>query len=381
MNFLTEEQALWRDTVYRFMEKEITREYVRECDMSRKYPVEGYRKLANAGWFSIIVPEELGGAGGSAMDYTVMVEGISRYGSDFAVTVMVPIFTANNIVKHGTKEQKDKYLGPLMEGDARFVISISEPEAGSDAANIKTSARRDGDGWRVKGVKLWNSGAGGGETTLCVIARTDPDSKRRDGLAMMLVPTSAEGVTVTPIKTMSRRATGCNTVYLDDVWLPDDALLGEAGDGWPMLVEHLELERIAAAACYLGCAQQAVDDALAHSLEREQFGQPIFDFQVIKHRLADMQTSVDAARLLVYRAAAMVDAGQPCAKEASMAKLFSSETLQTVSRNGMQILGGQSMLPEADMERYFREGMQSTIGGGTSEIQRTIIAQQMRKAG
>ena len=162
MNFLTEEQELWRDTVYRFMEKEITREYVRECDMSRKYPVEGYRKLAKAGWFSIIVPEELGGAGGSAMDYTVMVEGISRYGSDFAVTVMVPIFTANNIVKHGTKEQKDKYLGPLMEGDARFVISISEPEAGSDAANIKTSARRDGDGWRVViNVAIIGHGNGG----------------------------------------------------------------------------------------------------------------------------------------------------------------------------------------------------------------------------
>jgi alkylation response protein AidB-like acyl-CoA dehydrogenase len=157
-----------------------------------------------------------------------------------------------------------------------------------------------------------------------------------------------------------------------------DQLLGDPGQGWPIIADHLELERIAVSAGYVGNAQQAVDDALRYAHERVQFDRPIFEFQVIRHMLADMQTKVDAARLLVYRAAEMASRHEPGAKETSMAKLFASETLQEVSRMGMQILGGHGMLPEADMERYFREGMQSTIGGGTSQIQRTIIAKAMR---
>jgi alkylation response protein AidB-like acyl-CoA dehydrogenase len=155
-------------------------------------------------------------------------------------------------------------------------------------------------------------------------------------------------------------------------------MLGQPGQGWSIITSHLELERVAIAAGYVGNAQTAVDDALRHAHERIQFDRPIFEFQVIQHTLADMQTQVDAARLLTYRVAEMATKGEPCRTEVAMAKLFASETLQTVSRQGMQILGGASTLPKSDMERYFREGMQSTIGGGTSQIQRTIIARGMR---
>jgi len=182
---------------------------------------------------------------------------------------------------------------------------------------------------------------------------------------------------VETLPTLCRRATGTNQVYLDDCRVPATSMLGAPGEGWTLIVNHLEIERIAVSAAYVGNAQQAVDDALAYARERVQFGQPIFDFQVIKHRLADMQTRVDAARLLVYRAAELAVARIPCPREVAMAKLFASEILQEVTRHGMQIMGGAGMLPESDMERYFREGMQSTIGAGTSEIQRTIIARQM----
>lgn len=378
MNFLTPEQQMWRETVFRFMSEEITCAYVRQQDMAREYPYEGYDKIRKEGWLQLLIPEEMGGLGGSVFDYTIMCEGLGRYGPDFAIAVMVPMFTAQNLISIGTPEQRAKYLDPFIAGEARFVISISEPQAGSDASNILTRAARVENGWLLNGHKLWNSGAGAKGAIICLLARTDPESQRSQGLSVFLAPTGVDGMTVTPMKALSRRSTGINEIYLDDVFLPDDALLGVEGGGWPIIIEHLELERISAAASYMGCAQQAVDDALAYAKERRQFSKPILDFQVIRHMLADMQTQVDAARLMVYRAADLAARGEPCARESAMAKLFASETLQTVSRQGVQILGGLGMTPEADMERYFREGMQSTIGGGTSQVQRTIIAQHMR---
>ena len=187
-------------------------------------------------------------------------------------------------------------------------------------------------------------------------------------------------VDIRKLPTLARRATGTTEIFVDDARVPAANLLGAEGQGWQIITDHLELERIAVSAAYVGNAQTAVDDALTYAQQRVQFDRPIFDFQVIRHMLADMQTQVDAARLLVYRAAELAARQQACAKEVAMAKLFSSETLQSVSRMGMQILGGHSMLPEADMERYFREGMQCTIGGGTSQIQRSIISKAMRRA-
>jgi len=195
---------------------------------------------------------------------------------------------------------------------------------------------------------------------------------------VLLVPNDTKGLDIRRLPTMARRATGTTEIFVDDAWVPDANMMGEPGDGWSIITDHLELERIAVSAAYVGNAQQAVSDALRYAHERIQFDQPIYDFQVIRHMLADMQTAVDASRLMVYRAADMASRGLSCSREVSMAKLMASETLQTVTRQGMQILGGHSMLPESDMERYFREGMQSTIGGGTSQIQRSIIAKAMR---
>lgn len=377
MDFLTDEQQLWRDTVARVMEAEIGREYIRRCDTERAYPYEAYETIARLGWLRLLIPEEHGGDGGTVFDYALMCEGLARYGFDFATAFMVSTFTAMNLVKFGTPAQRERYLGPFMRGELRFSISISEPSAGSDAANTKTRAELDGDDWVIRGQKLWCSGAAARDVVIAMLVRTDREAKKHRGLSVILVPNDTPGVTVRRLPTMARRATGTTEIFVDGARLPRANLLGEPGQGWTIITDHLELERIAVAAAYVGNAQQAVTDALRYARQREQFDRPIFEFQAIRHLLADMQTAVDAARLLVYRAADMASRGQPCTREVSMAKLFASETLQTVSRQGMQILGGHSMLPEADMERYFREGMQATIGGGTSQIQRTIIARTL----
>ena len=378
MDFLNEEQLLWRDTVARVMENEVTREYVRQCDIDRAYPYEAYDKVAKLGWLRLLIPEEQGGDGGTIFDYALMCEGLARYGFDFATAFMVSTFTGMNLVKFGTPEQQQKYLPAFMRGDIRFSISISEPSAGSDAASTRTRAEARDGGWVIKGQKLWCSGAAAKNVVIAMLVRTDKEAKKHKGLSVLLVPNDTKGLDIRKLPTMARRATGTTEIFVDDALVPAANMLGQPGDGWHIITDHLELERIAMAAAYVGNAQQAVTDALRYAHERIQFDQAIFEFQVIRHMLADMQTAVDASRLMVYRAADMASRGQPCTREVSMAKLMASETLQTVTRQGMQILGGHSMLPEADMERYFREGMQSTIGGGTSQIQRTIISKTMR---
>ncbi|MET8901749.1 acyl-CoA dehydrogenase family protein [Streptomyces sp. NPDC004538] len=377
-NFLNESQVDWLKTVNDFMDNEITVEYVRKCDEAREYPYEAYEKIARQGWLGLLIPEEEGGSGGDIFDYSLMAEGLGKFGFDFACSVLVPTFTAMNIIKYGTPEQKAKYVKPFIDGKIRFSVSISEPDAGSDAANTKTRARRDENGdWIVSGQKLWCSGAAAKDTVIAMQVRTDADDKH-GGISVLLIPNDTPGLDIRRLPTLSRHATGTTEIFLDEVRVPADALLGEVGQGWQVITEHLELERCAVAAAYTGNAQEAVNNANRYAQQRIQFGKPIFEFQVLRHMLADNQTQVDAARLLCYRAAQMKAEKLPAARETSMAKLFGSETLKKCALDGMQILGGYANLPEGDMERYLRESIQSTIGGGTSQIQRTIIGKSMR---
>ncbi len=377
-NFLDESQQMWLDTVNRFMDNEITVEYIRKCDMNRDYPYEAYAKIAQQGWLGLLFSEEEGGAGGDIFDYTLMAEGLGKYGFDFAAAILVPTFTAMNIAKYGSPAQKEKYIMPFIEGKIRFSVSISEPDAGSDASNTKTRARRDANGdWIVSGQKLWCSGAAAEDVVIAMLVRTDPDNKH-GGLSILLIPNDTPGLVINKLPTLSRHATGTTEIFLDNVRLPADAILGEEGQGWKIITEHLELERCSVAAAYVGNAQEAVSNAVRYAHQRIQFGKQLWDFQVLKHMLADRQTEVDAARLLCYRAARLAADHVPCSREVSMAKLYGSETLKACALTGMQVLGGYANLPEADMERYLRESIQCTIGGGTSQIQKTIIAKSMR---
>ena len=376
-NFLDESQTMWLDTVNKFMDNEITVEYVRKCDMNRDYPYEAYDKIAKQGWLGILIPEEEGGSGGDIFDYSLMAEGLGKFGFDFACSVLVPTFTAMNIIKFGTPEQKKNSCSRSLTArsvsvsiSARCGFRCGEYEDACtprhqwrlDRQRPETLVQRRGrEGHRDRNAGTHQHGR---QAQGSVGAA---DSERYAGhgdqqAADAVAPRDGHD------RNLPRRSTRtCRCVAR------------RRGPGWKIITEHLELERCAVAAAYTGNAQQAVATATRYAHDRIQFDHQLYDFQVIRHMLADCQTNVDAARLLCYRAARMAADHVPCSREVSMAKLYGSETLKECALAGMQILGGYANLPEADMERYLRESIQSTIGGGTSQIQRTIIAKSMRQ--
>src|ERR1700736_4879245 len=370
-----DEQRLWHDTVHRFMDQEVGREYTRAHDASREFPEEVFQKMAAQGWLGILIPEEQGGMNADAILYAIFCEAIGKYSLDTAACIMTSMFTANNISRHGTPEQKRTYLAALLAGCAKFSISISEPQAGSDAAAVKTTARLEGDEWVLNGNKVWCSGAHLPGATITVLARTG--TERYDGLSLILVPNTAKGLAIKKMNTIVRKSFGTTEFFMDNVRVPKGNLLGEVGKGWQYINEHLEYERLSIAASQVGNARVALDDTIRYTKDRKQFGRALASFQVLKHRMAENECELEAARLLVYSAASKIARGERAVKEVSMAKVFASEVLFKIAFNGMQALGGYAQLPEYDMERYFREAKHGMVGGGSNEIQRGIIAKEM----
>jgi len=371
----TEEQRMWRETVNAFMEKEVGREYTRAHDASREFPWEVYRKMGQLGWLGLLLPEEDGGAEADPVMFAIFCEAIAKYSLDTAACIMTSMFTATNISAHGTAAQKAQYLPLFLKGERTFSISISEPQSGSDAANAKTKAVLDGDEWVLNGNKTWCSGAHIPGTLIVLMARTGEE--RYKGLSLFLLPNDAPGLTITKLNTIVRRSLGTTQLYLDNVRLPKENLLGEVGQGWAYIGEHLEHERLSLAASYVGNAQTALDDTLRYTKDRKAFGRSLSDFQVLKHRMAEDATQIEAARLLTYSAATKMAQGVRAVKEVSMAKVFAVDALFKTAFNGMQALGGYSQLPEQDMERYFREAKHGMVGGGANEIQKSIIAKEL----
>ncbi len=370
-----DEQRMWHDTLHSFMEKQVGREYTREHDASREFPWEVYRKMGEQGWLGLLLPEADGGVDADPVMFAIFCEAIAKYSLDTAACMMTSMFTATNISAHGTPEQKAKYLPAFLRGEKTFSIGMTEPQSGSDAAGVRTKAVQEGDEWVLNGNKTFISGAHLPGATIVLLTRTGEE--RYKGLSLFLVPNVTPGLTVTKLNTIVRRSLGTTQLYLDNVRLPKDALLGELGMGWTYIGEHLEHERLSLAASYVGNAQTALDDTIAYTKQRKAFGKSLSDFQVLKHRMAEDAINVEAARLLTYSAAAKMARGEPALKEVSMAKVFAVDTLFKTAFNGMQALGGYAQLPEMDMERYLREAKHGMVGGGANEIQKSIIAKQM----
>lgn len=370
-----DEQQLWHETVNAFMEREVGVEYIRKHDEAREFPDEAYRKIAERGWLGLLIPEEFGGLEADPVMYAIFCEAIAKYSLDFAAAIMTSMFTATNIANHGTAEQREKYLPTFLAGDLKFSISITEPNAGSDAAGLRTKAIRDGDSWIINGNKTFCSGAHLPNTVIAVMARTGEDKHK--GLSMILVPNTTDGVDVRKLDTIVRRSLGTTEIFLTDARVPAENIIGQPGDGWTVVGSHLEWERLSLAATYVGNARTALDDTVRYTKDRTQFGRPLSSFQVLKHRMAEDECEVEAARLLVYSAATKLARGEKALKDVSMAKVFAAKTAFRVATNGMQALGGYATLPEYDMERYFREAKHGMVGGGTNEIQHSIIAKQM----
>lgn len=371
----TEEQRMWRDTVNTFMEKEVGREYTREHDASREFPWEIYKKMGQLGWLGLLLKEEDGGANADPIMFAIFCEAIAKYSLDTAACMMTSMFTATNFALHGTTAQKEKYLPPFLRGEKTFSIGMTEPQSGSDAAGVLTRAVLDGDEWVINGSKCFISGAHLPGATIVLLARTGDE--RYKGLSLFVVPNDVKGLTITKLNTIVRRSLGTTQLYLDNVRLPKEAILGEVGMGWTYIGEHLEHERLSLAASYVGNAQTALDDTIAYTKQRKAFGKNLSDFQVLKHRMAEDAINIEAARLLTYSAAAKMTRGERAIKEVSMAKVFAVDSLFKTAFNGMQALGGYGQLPEQDMERYMREAKHGMVGGGANEIQKSIIAKEM----
>ena len=371
----SEEQRMWRDMLDTFMEKEVGREYTREHDQSREFPDEIYQKMADQGWLNLLIPENMGGMNCDPVMFAIFCEAIGKFSLDTAACIMTSMFTALNIVNHGTEEQVAAHVPGYMRGKQKFAISISEPQSGSDAAAARTKAELINGEWVLNGNKVWCSGAHLPDTTIVLLARTSEE--RYAGLSLFLVPNTAPGLHIKKMDTIVRKSLGTTEFFLDDVRLPASALLGKVGSGWTYIGEHLELERLSIAASQLGNARTALNDTIKYTCDREAFGKRLADFQVLRHRMAEDATKIEAAHWMVYAAASKISRGERALKEVAMAKVFCADIAFQVAFNGMQALGGYAQLPEYDMERYFREAKHGMVGGGTREIQNSIIAKEI----
>ncbi|WP_068071573.1 acyl-CoA dehydrogenase family protein [Novosphingobium lentum] len=370
-----DEQRMWNDVVQNFMVNEVGQDYTLEHDLSREFPEDVYRKMGEMGWLGLLIPEELGGMATDPVMFAIFCEGIGKYSLDTAACIMTSMFTVTNICRHGTPEQQERYIPPFLRGESKFSISISEPQSGSDAAGGRSTARLEGDEWVLNGNKVWCSGAHLPDTTIAILARTSQD--RYGGFSLFLVPNDTPGLHIKKMNTLVRKSLGTTEFFMDDLRIPKSAILGEVGKGWQYIGEHLDLERLSIAASQVGNARTALDDTKRYLTDREAFGKKLSQFQVLKHRMADDETELSAARLMVYYAADKLSRGEKAAGDVAKAKLFAAKTLFQIAFNGMQALGGYAQLPEYHMERYFREAKHGMVGGGTNEILRSIIAKSM----
>jgi alkylation response protein AidB-like acyl-CoA dehydrogenase len=373
----TEEQIILRDSIRKLMDRIATPEYVRRLDREQAYPYELYEAWVEAGLLRLPYPEEYGGLGGSVLDMVVLAEELSRKSADFFMAFASPTFCGLNILRKASEEQKQYWLPKLFSGDVRMAISISEPDAGSDVGAMRTTATRDGDDYIINGQKIWSTGAGAKNAVINVYVKTDPAAHYRQGLSLVLVDNDTPGLTLRKLDMLGRRCTGTYELTFNDVRVPADRLIGGENNGWSVLLSGLQVERVTSAAGNCGAMQAAVDLALQYAKDRKQFGRPIGAFQAIAHMLADMQTEVEAAKTLTWRAAWMVSTGQDALREITMAKLLTSETYVKVANMGMQIFGGFGYSMEFDMQRHYRDARSATIAAGTSQIQRNLIANLM----
>lgn len=377
MNVLfTAEQELLRKTLADFVRREVPREQDRAYDQSADYPYGLYQKLAELGMVGLFIPTKYGGQGMGPVEIALAMETLT-YGSITSTSILMPTSLGTQLLLHGgTEEQKAFWLPRIADGQVRTSFGLSEPHSGSDAASLRTRAVRDGDDWIISGTKMWSSGADSA-THLVVAARTDPNVSKQRGISAFILDQNTPGITMQRIPTLGPKAQGTCQVFYDDVRVPADRLVGgEQGlnSGWRLLNESLSLERLELAAMTLGLAQRALDDAIEFVNNRQAFGQTVGKFQAIQHMAADMATRIEAGRALTYRAAALMEAGSPHAKEVTMAKVFVTETANKVCLTGIQMMGGYGYSMEFDLQRYLRRTLVQTIGGGTTQVLRNVIA-------
>jgi hypothetical protein len=375
----TSEQIQLRKSVREFAEAEIG-PHVMEWDEAQIFPMEVIRKLGELGYMGAIFPEDLGGAGLGYVEYSIIIEELSRV--DGSVGIIVAAHTSlcsNHIFKMGSDEQRRRYIPRLAAGEWLGCWSLTEPEAGSDAAGTRTSAALENGCWVLDGAKTFTTNAH--YANVCVAMAVTDRAAAQHGISAFIIEHDTPGFrTGKKENKLGLRASATGEVIFENCRIPPTQLLGKRGEGFVDSLKVLDGGRVSIAALAIGMAQGAYDAALRYSKLRRQFSRPISEFQAIQFKLADMATAIDAARLLNYRAASMLDQGKRVTKESSMAKLFASEAAVRIADQAVQIHGGYGFIKDYPVEKFYRDVKLCTIGEGTSEIQRLVIARQLLKS-
>ena len=374
----TPEQIQLRREVREFAAAEIA-PHVMEWDESQTFPLAVIKKLGQLGYMGIIFPEEYGGAGLGYVEYSIVIEELSRV--DGSIGIILAAHTSlcsNHIAKAGSEEQKRKYLTKLTTGEWLGCWSLTEPEAGSDAAGTRSTAVREGDDWILNGSKTFTTNAHYAD--VCVGMAITDRTAARHGISAFILEKDTPGFRAGKKENkLGLRASATGEVIFSNCRLPASQLLGKPGEGFVDSLRILDGGRVSIAALSIGKAQGAYDAALKYAKIRRQFGRPISEFQAIQHKLVDMATKIDASRLLTYRAAKMIDTGKRVTRESAMAKLFASEAAVEIANEAVQIHGGYGFIKDYPVEKFYRDVKLCTIGEGTSEIQRLVIARQLLK--
>jgi len=375
----TPEQDAYRQTIRDFIKRNCSPELDRQLELEERYPHELLPKLAETGILGVYFPEEYGGIGGNAIDFVLTAETLA-YGSEAAsACYLLPVFFAGHMIKmNGSEEQKRAYLPRIIQGKMKGCFALTEPEAGSDAAAVKTFGEPDGDDFILNGHKHYISGADVADYMM-VVTRTNKED-RYGGVTIFMVDRTLPGVTLRKMPKMGSKVISLQEIFFDNVRVPKAMIMGGPeglNQGWWQMIKSLDMERLMVAISHVAIAQKAFDMALEHAKTRRQFGRPIGSFQAVQMQVADMAIGIEAGRQMTYHAAWLHAQSKPCSLEGAMAKVFCTEMCLKICELGMQVLGGQSYLEDNDMNRWIRMALLGPVGMGSNNIQRSIISSML----
>ena len=374
----TEKQEFLRQTIRDFIKRECPREYQRELDQKEEFPHNLWTKLAGMGMFGLIIPEQYGGIGGNVVDMALAVEELARgmfaLGDAF---MQFNCFGPTSIGFYGNEQQKSEYLPKLARGDIKICLGITESHSGTDALSLKTTAVEKAEHYVINGSKMFTTGAHVSDYALLVTRTTNDPKKKAYGITLFLVDLKTKGISINRLKKLGIKALGTCELFLDDVIVPKENLLGERDKGWYQLLNTLNNERIVIAALCVGGAQAALEDSIQYAKERIVFERPIGQYQAIQHYIANMYTRIELARLMVHKAAWLQSNGQPCHMESNMAKMAASEAAQYATSRGMQIMAGAGYMMDCDMQRYWRDTKLFEFAPVANEMIRNFLAEKL----
>ena len=375
MNFgNTSDQELMLQSVRSLLDDVCNMDYAAKCDINHTPPREAFNAMAQNGWLGLIAPESFGGSGGSPTDLALVLEETGHHFEELGLWLFRSFtYGCYAILQHGTEEQKQRIVPGAANGKLSFAFALSEPDSGSDAASLRTRAVIDGDYFIVNGRKQWTSGMDIADYAL-VALRTNDLGKKQLGISTLMIDTKLPGIEVRKIATLGQHAIGTTEVTFTDVRVPRTALLGQLDHGWAVCEDTLRYERLCLSAVRIGAARRAFEYALDYAKTRHQFGKPIGIFQVTQHKFADMKVMLDTSFTMVRRYAWLMENGKAERADTAVIKYYIAESYKTISDMCLQILGGYGYSMEYPMQRFFRDSRLATIGGGTSEIQKNIIA-------